>query len=228
MKTDCIRAMRLWWWLPLLMLMATIACGIALTHYGPAGFDEPLLLWFRVSGDIGQLAGPQWAAAFWIGLTWLGDTAPRIVIASLTILGLLILRRWHSALFMAGILLSGIALSTTLKYWVGRPRPQLVTHLDHINSLSYPSGHALNSTLFYLTVALMLSPLLSRRVARWTLYAVATILSLATGVSRIALGIHYPTDVIAGWVISVAWVWLWFAVAMHYWPKALPQSSSNP
>lgn len=228
MKTDCIRTMRLWWWLPLLILIIASACGFALTHYGPASFDEPLLLWFRASGNTEQLAGPQWAAAFWLGLTWLGDTAPRTVMASLMILGLLMLRRWHSALFMAGILLSGIALSTSLKYWVGRPRPQLVTHLNHISSLSYPSGHALNSTLFYLTVVLVLSPLLSRRVARWTLYAIAAALSLATGISRVALGVHYPTDVIAGWVISVAWVWLWFALAKHYWPKALSQASTNP
>ncbi|CAH1386692.1 phosphatase PAP2 family protein [Candidatus Nitrotoga sp. M5] len=226
MKTNCIRAMCMWW-PPLLILLVSSACGVALTYYGPASFDEPLLLWFRVSGNTEQLAGPQWAAAFWLGLTWLGDTVPRIVIASLTILGLLMLRRWHTALFMAGILLSGIALSTSLKYWVGRPRPQLVTYLDHINSLSYPSGHALNSTLFYLAVALVLSPLLSRRAARWTLYVVAASLSLATGVSRVALGVHYPTDVIAGWIISVAWVWLWFAVAMRYWPKALPQASAS-
>lgn len=228
MGTDSVRAMRLRWWLPLLILMAASACGFALTHYGPASFDAPLLLWFRDSGDGGRLAGPQWAATFWLGLTWLGDTTPRIVVAGLTIFGLLMLRRWHSALFMTGVLLSGIALSTALKHWVGRPRPQLVAHLDHAGSPSFPSGHALNSTLFYLTVALVLAPLLPRRVARWALYAVAASLSLATGVSRVALGVHYPTDVIAGWVIAAAWLWLWFIVAKHYWPKALPQALGNP
>lgn len=221
--------MRLWWWgLPLLMVIAASACGFALTRYGPASFDAPLLLWFRASGDTGRLAGPDWAAAFWQGLTWLGNTTPRIVVAGLTVLGLLMLRRWHNALFITGVLLSGIALSTTLKHWVGRPRPQLVAHLDPVSSLSFPSGHALNSTLFYLTVALVLAPLLSRRVARRALYAVAASLSLATGVSRVALGVHYPTDVIAGWVISAAWLWLWFIVARHYWPKALPRARDNP
>lgn len=214
--------MRLRWWLPpLLLLIAASACGFALTRYGPAGFDAPLLLWFRASGDAGRLAGPDWAAAFWLGLTWLGDAMPRIVVAGLTVLGLLLLRRWQGALFIAGVLLSGIALSTTLKHWVGRPRPQLVAHLDHVSSQGFPSGHALNSTLFYMAAALMLARFLRRRGERWALYAVATSLSLATGVSRIALGVHYPTDVIAGWIISAAWLWLWFAVARQYWPKAL-------
>jgi undecaprenyl-diphosphatase len=220
--------MRLWWLPPLLVLLVTSACGFALTRYGPASFDAPLLLWFRANGDTGRLAGPQWAAAFWLGLSWLGDTTPRIFMAGVTVLGLSLLRRWRSALFIAGVLLSGIALSTTLKHWVGRPRPQLVAHLDPVSSLSFPSGHALNSTLFYLTAALVLAPLLPPRLVRWGLYAVAAILSLATGVSRIALGVHYPTDVMAGWVISAAWAWLWFSAAMHYWPKALPQTSATP
>lgn len=222
MGNDSVRAMRLWWRLPLLILLVTSACGFALTHYGPASFDAPLLLWFRAGGDSGRLAGPQWAAMFWLGLTWLGDTTPRIVVAGLTIFGLLMLRRWHSALFMAGVLLSGIALSTTLKHWVGRPRPQLVAHLDPVSSLSFPSGHALNSTLFYLTVAVLLARLVPHRGQRWSLYLAAASLSLATGVSRIALGVHYPTDVMAGWVISATWLWLWFIVAKLYWPKALP------
>lgn len=209
-------------WQPLLLLTLTITSGWALTRYGPANFEAPLLLWFRTTSDTGQLAGPPWMTAFWLGLSWLGDTKPRIVVAVLTILWLLRLRPWHSALFMAGVLLSGIALSSTLKHWVGRPRPQLVAHLDHVTSLSFPSGHALNSTLFYLTVAALLARLVQHRGQRWSLYLAAASLSLATGLSRIALGVHYPTDVMAGWVISAAWLWLWLIVAELYWPKALP------
>lgn len=212
------------WSLPLLailmLLIATGASGFALTQYGPASFDAPLLVWFRAGDDAGRIAGPEWAAAFWLGLTWLGDTAPRVAVAGLTIGWLLLRRRPHGALFLLGLLLSGIALSTTLKQWVGRPRPRLVPYLDHVSSQSFPSGHALNSTLFYLAVALLLAQCLSRR-ARWALFLAAAGLILATGVSRIALGVHYPTDVIAGWIIGAAWVWVWFAVAKHGWPKAL-------
>ncbi|MBX9613800.1 MAG: phosphatase PAP2 family protein [Burkholderiales bacterium] len=209
------------WVLPLLLLMATAASGHALTRHGPASFDAPLILWFRLSTDTATLAGPAWALAFWQALTWLGDTLPRIVVGIGTVIGLLWLRRWQGALLLAGVMLSGLALSTTCKQWVGRPRPQLVTPLDHVTSLSFPSGHALNSTLFYMAVAVMLAPLLRARAMRWAVYAVAIGLSLATGVSRVALGVHYPTDVIAGWVIAGAWVWLWFTLARRYWPRAL-------
>lgn len=215
------------WALPLLLLLATAAIGHALTRDGPASFDTALLLWFRQGADTATPAGPTWALAFWRGLSWLGDTLPRIVVGISTVFGLLWLRRWQGALFIAGVLISGLALSTAFKHWVGRPRPQLVTHLDHVTSLSFPSGHALNSTLFYLAVALMLAPLLRARAARWAVYAAAMGLSLTTGVSRVALGVHYPTDVIAGWVIAGAWVWLWFAAAQRYWPGAL-QAAARP
>jgi undecaprenyl-diphosphatase len=217
------------WLLPLLLfilLAATSACGFVLAHNGPASFDAAILLWFRASDDTGRLAGPEWALTFWLALTWLGDTIPRIVVAVFTIFGLLLLRRWHNALFIAGVLISGIALSTTLKNWVARPRPQLVTHFDHFSSMSFPSGHALNSTLFYLTIALVLVPLLPQhqarcKILRWNLYAFAIVASLATGISRVALGVHWPSDVLAGWVIAAAWVGLWLVLAKHYWPKAL-------
>jgi len=231
MGIDGKRRMHLWWWLPLLMLIAASAYGFALARNGPADFDASLLLWFRDSSDTGQLSGPQWIAAFWQGLTWLGNTTPRIVVACTILLGLLLLRRWHSALFLAGVLLSGIALSTILKQWIGRPRPQLVAHLDHASSLSFPSGHALNSTLFYLTVALIIAQFLRRRSQRWILYGAAISLLLGTGISRIALGVHYPTDVIAGWVIGAAWLGLWLAAARLHFPQALhdgPGNASRP
>lgn len=221
MKIDDGRPIHWRWALPLLVLLATAAGGHALTRYGPASFDAPLLLWFRLGTDTATLAGPDWMPSFWLGLTWLGDVVPRVVVGACTVVGLLLVRRWQGAVLLAGTLLSGLALSTTLKQWVGRPRPQLVAHLDHVTSLSFPSGHALNSTLFYLAVAVMLAPLLRTRAARWSVYAAAMGLSLATGVSRVALGVHYPTDVLAGWVIAGTWVWLWFAAAQRYWPQAL-------
>lgn len=209
------------------LIVATGACGAALVRGGPTGFDEGLLLWFRAGGDTAQLAGPSWILAFWQGTTWLGDGIPRIVVASLVLAGLLGLRRWQSGVFMAGVLLSGIVLSTVLKQWVGRPRPQLVEHFDHVTSASFPSGHALNSTLFYLVVALLLGGMLRRRCARRTVWFAAAILSFAIGVSRIALGVHYPTDVVAGWVAGAAWLWLWVSVARCYWPVALPGRSDG-
>jgi len=185
-------------------------------------FDQPLLLWFRVSDDSARLSGPEWIGTLWHGLTRLGDTLPRLLLVGVMIAALGLLHRWRSALFVAGVLSSGIGLSSAIKHWVGRPRPDLVAHLDHVGSQSFPSGHALNSTLFYLVAALLLADFLRGRGARWGMYFAATGLILATGISRIALGVHYPSDVIAGWLIGVAWFGLWFSLTRRYWPRALP------
>jgi undecaprenyl-diphosphatase len=159
--------------------------------------------------------------SFWLSISWLGDTVPRLVTAGLGICALLWLRRWQSALFITGVLLSGISLSTLIKAWVARPRPQLVAHLDQVSSMSFPSGHALNSTLFYITLALVLAPLLKQRSAQWGLYGFALISSLAIGLSRIALGVHWPSDVLASWIMAYSWLGLWVIFAKHYWPEAL-------
>ena len=215
---------RPYWLLPLLMVIviaATIACGFALTLDGPANFDVPVLMWFRDTNNTAQLAGLPWMTQFWLSITWLGNTTPRLVVAGLAILGLVLLRRWCSALFVTGVLVSGIALSTLIKGWVGRPRPQLVAHLDQVSSMSFPSGHALNSTLFYLTITLIIAPLLTHRTAHWFLYGLAISSSLAIGISRVALGVHWPSDVLASWVIAYSWLGLWVILAKHYWPQAL-------
>jgi undecaprenyl-diphosphatase len=206
--------------LPLILLVLTVsACGLALKQYGPLSLDNAILLWFRDGQDHAKLAGPTWITPFWISISWLGDTAPRLVAAGTGITILLWLRRWQSALFVTGVLLSGISLSTLIKAWVARPRPQLVAHLDQVSSMSFPSGHALNSTLFYLTVAVVLAPLLKQRSAQWGLYGFALISSLAIGLSRIALGVHWPSDVLASWIMAYSWLALWVIVAKHYWPR---------
>lgn len=206
--------------LPLILLVLTVsACGLALKQYGPLSLDNAILLWFRDGPDHAKLAGPAWMTQFWLSVSWLGDTAPRLLAAGLGISVLLWLRRWQAALFVMGVLLSGISLSTLIKAWVARPRPQLVAHLDQVSSMSFPSGHALNSTLFYLTLALVLAPLLKQRSSQWGLYSFALISSLAIGLSRIALGVHWPSDVLASWIMAYGWLGLWVIVAKHYWPR---------
>lgn len=188
---------------------------------GPVPGEAALLRWLREDQDLGVLAGPHWVTSIWLGLTWVGDAGPRIVVTSVTAIALLSARRGHGALFMIAIMLTGTALSSDLKYWVGRSRPLVVPHLDQVSSASFPSGHALASALFYLTLVLLLTPLLRQRWARWLAWMAAIALAVAIGASRIALGVHWPTDVIASWVICGAWLCLCFGLAARYWPKAL-------
>ena len=205
-------------WLCLLIISMS-AFGLILKQYGPLSLDNAILLWFRDGQDHARLAGPAWMTQFWLSVSWLGDTVPRLIAAGLGIILLLCLRRRQSALFLISVLLSGISLSTLIKACVARPRPELVLHLDQVSSMSFPSGHALNSTLFYLTLALVLAPLLKQRCSHWIVYGFALISSLAIGMSRIALGVHWPSDVLASWIIAYGWLGLWIIIAKHYWSR---------
>lgn len=199
--------------LPLLAILAIALIGHVLTRNGPTDIELGALRWFRLATDHTVIAGPAFMTDLWLALTWLGDSEPRIAIAGLCVAVLTLVGRWRSAVFAAAVLVSGIALSTLLKHWIARPRPQVVAHLDQVGSASFPSGHALNSTLFYLLLALLLGGLLRSRGARRGLFAVAVLLAIATGISRIALGVHYPSDVIAGWLIAAAWLWFCWSLA---------------
>lgn len=208
-------------WLPALILAAAATGGALLAQLGPLSAEIALLRWLRDGQCLDMLAGPSWVSSLWLGLTWMGDTGPRIAVTSVTAIALLLARRGHGALFMIAIALSGTVLSSGLKSWIGRLRPSVVPHLDQVSSASFPSGHALASALFYLTLALLLTPLLRQRWARWAAWIAAITLSLAIGASRVALGVHWPTDVIASWVIGGAWLCLCFGLAARHWPKAL-------
>lgn len=192
----------------LTVIAVVVAAGLALTRLGPAGFDAPLLRAFRVAGDPARLAGPAWAPDFWRGLSWLGNSTTRLVVVVFVVGVLGWRRRWRSAGWLAGLLLSGVVLSSTLKHWIARPRPQVVEHLSHVSSASFPSGHTFNSTLFFLALALLLAPAGGGRAARGLVWAAAGALALGVGLARVALGVHYPTDVLGGWVLGVAWLGL--------------------
>ncbi len=192
----------------LFVLIVTIATGIILKNYGPFSIEESILLWFRTNQDVSLLAGPSWMYPLWKSISHSGNTLPRIMTAITAIIVFLVFRRWKTALFISVVLSGGYLFSALLKWWIARPRPAVVPHLDHVSTASFPSGHALNSTLFYFTMAVVMAPLLSGKNYRRLLYIIATIFSLMTGISRIALGVHWPTDVIGGWLIAISWLCL--------------------
>lgn len=96
------------------------------------------------------------------------------------------------------------------KYWIGRERPDLESHLALVKSMSFPSGHATSSMAFYLTLALVLT-----QGSRWRAPAVAgaLLMSFAVGLSRVMLGVHWPSDVVGGWAFGMLWVLLTLRLA---------------
>jgi undecaprenyl-diphosphatase len=110
-----------------------------------------------------------------------------------------------AALFIAIAIAGGAALEVLLKLGFARPRPELVSHLVDVNSFSFPSGHATMATITYLTLGALLARMQNRRRLKLHLLAVATFLALLVDISRVYLGVHWPTDVVAEWRVGAAW-----------------------
>ncbi|OXT01580.1 hypothetical protein B7H23_00980 [Notoacmeibacter marinus] len=167
--------------------------------------DQAVLLFFRHAGDPEQTIGPPWVRESAIEFTALGGI-PVVTLLVITVLGFLAIeRRWGAALFVSIGILGGMALSTSLKLFYSRPRPDLVTQLDVIHTKSFPSGHATITTCVVLTLAVMLIRLTDNPRGRVYIFVMAVIYALLIGVTRVYLGVHWPSDVLAGWAIGTFW-----------------------
>jgi undecaprenyl-diphosphatase len=112
-----------------------------------------------------------------------------------------------------------MALAGLLKLVYSRPRPALVPHLVEVTSSSFPSGHATDSALVYLTLAALLAGTVPERSLRIYLIGVAILLTLLIGVSRVYLGVHWPSDVVAGWTFGAAWALGWSLLYSRIVPR---------
>lgn len=182
-------------------------------------FDTALLLALRNPADLSDPIGPPWLEETALEITALGGY-PLIVLTLAAVIGfLLVTRRPGPALYALLSVAGGTVVSQLLKSLYDRPRPDLVAHLDTIHTASFPSGHAMMSTVAYLTLAALIVRIVVSRAARVYVLVVAVLVSLAVGVSRVYLGVHWPSDVAAGWALGVAWASLsWLAVtALRRW-----------
>lgn len=178
-----------------------------------AQFDTALQMVFRTSGDLSILIGPPWVQEAARDVTALGSFAFLGILFLGTIGYLLLAGRHDLALFVAVAVLGGTALSMALKLGFNRPRPDL-HHAARVFTASFPSGHAMLSAVTFLT----LGALLTRVSTDWRLklyfMSMALLLTFVVGVSRVYLGVHYPSDVVAGWFIGGAWAMFCWAVAL--------------
>ena len=174
--------------------------------------DRGILLAFRAGGDIHDPIGPPWVEEMMRDVTALGS-AVVLTGVSLAVLGyLLLIRRTAMAALLVVAVGGAMALSLTLKAGFGRPRPDVVAHEMVVYSTSFPSGHAMMATAVYLTLAVLLARVQDGHLVRVYLLAVAAMLAILVGVSRVYLGVHWPTDVLAGWTAGTAWALLcWLA-----------------
>ena len=121
--------------------------------------------------------------------------------------------RRRSMLLLVASVGGGQMLSTLFKRGFDRPRPDLVPHEAIVYTASFPSGHAMMAAVTYLTLGAMLARVQPTRVLRVYVLALAAIVTVAVGISRVYLGVHWPTDVLAGWTAGAAWALACWTVA---------------
>lgn len=174
-----------------------------------AAFDQAVARLFGAGGT--DPWGPGWLQEAGRDVTALGSLTILVLIAALAVGFLLLNRQRHAALFVTFSVASGAALSSLFKLAIDRPRPDIETAVRVFTS-SFPSGHATVSAVVYLTLGALLAHVTpDRRLAAFFLTA-AIGLTVLIGLSRIYLGVHYPTDVLAGWALGTAWALLcWIA-----------------
>jgi undecaprenyl-diphosphatase len=168
-------------------------------------FDSRLLLALRNPQDASDPLGPLWFEELMRDVTAFGGTGPLVFITLAGVLYLLLRRRLRTALFLFAAISGGQLLSSLLKLGFDRPRPDLVPHGMTVYSASFPSGHAMMTAVVYLTLAALLARSESRHRIRAFLLLLAVSVTLLVGVSRIYLGVHWPSDVLGGWMIGSAW-----------------------
>lgn len=175
-------------------------------------FDRWAIIQLRTPGDLSRPIGPTWLHEAGRDVTGLGGvTVLCLVIAAAA--GFLAINRSYR---MMGFLLlstgTGIGISLAMKHWFDRPRPDVVEHLARVYTSSFPSGHSMMSAVVYLTLGVLIAPVLQHVKLRCYVIGSALLLTFLIGISRIYMGVHYPTDVLAGWTAGLVWALLcWLA-----------------
>ncbi len=178
-------------------------------------FDTAVLLALRTSGNAADPLGPPWIEELARDVTALGGVGV-LTFFTIAVAGFLWLQRKQGmTVFLIASIGSGVALSSLAKSLFDRPRPDLVPHGSYVYTASFPSGHSLMAAVTYLTVAILVARSFLQRRTKIYVMALAVVMTLSVGLSRIYLGVHWPTDVIAGWAAGGAWALACAALARY-------------
>ncbi len=198
---------------PAAVLLVFATLGNAIGRGSTHAFDEAVILAMRTPGNLADPVGPLWFEEMVRDFTALGSTGV-LTLMVLAIAGFLAMtRKGYSALFVLLSVGGGVLISETTTWAYGRPRPDLVPHGAEVYSASFPSGHSMMSAVVYLTLGALLARTQSNRGVKSYVLSLAVMVTLLVGTSRVYLGVHWPTDVLAGWSLGGAWALLcWFVM----------------
>lgn len=207
------------------LVVGLVACVLLFVFIRLAGevmegdtqaFDTKILRALRSPSDPARPRGPAWLEFVLLDLTALGGTT-LLTLMVLAVAGFLLLQeRYRTAIVILVTSASGEVVNAALKHLFMRPRPTIVPHLRAVVDTSFPSGHAMESAIIYLTLGAMLMRIAERKLTKIYCLVVAIALTLLVGVSRVYLGVHYPTDVIGGWIFGFVWACVCWIAAQQF------------
>lgn len=202
---------------PLLLVIGGVWAFVELADEVREGdtrtIDEWAIMALRRPGQPESPVGPVWLHEAARDVTALGGVSV-IAIMVVVVAGFLVMRRkFHMLWLLLTAVVGGVVISQSLKGFFARPRPELVPHLAEVFTSSFPSGHSMMSAVVYGTLGTLLARVATGLRERAYILGVAVIVSGLVGFSRVYLGVHYPSDVLAGWTAGIAWALLCWTVA---------------
>jgi undecaprenyl-diphosphatase len=189
--------------------------SIQVTSGSTQNFDEGVLNYIRNNNVVNNFGGPVWLTTLMMDITALGGATVIFIITAAVVFYMLIKKEYELMRLILIAVVGGALLSFIMKELFARERPPLVYHLLTVKSLSFPSGHAMMSSVVYLTLGALLAKAQQNNNLKIYVLLVALLLVFLIGISRIYLGVHYPTDVFAGWSIGLVWASLCWLAAIY-------------
>ncbi|HEX5788224.1 MAG TPA: phosphatase PAP2 family protein [Woeseiaceae bacterium] len=188
-----------------LLIFGFVRLAALATGEGQLEIDARLLMALREPEKPDDPLGPAWVEEAARDITALGSTTVLALLLIAACCYLLLRQKWRTALFVLLAILGGAAMSFFLKSGFDRPRPDLVAHQAQVFTSSFPSSHAMASAVTFLTLGALLARAEPSRRLKAYIMGTAALLTLIVGASRVYLGVHWPSDVLAGWVAGAAW-----------------------
>jgi len=211
-----------------LLAVGFYSLSLAVVRGSTGDLDRQAVLAMRQSDDLSDPIGPRWAEELGRDFTALGGVAV-IVLLTFTVTAFFWLSSMHrAAAYVAIASLGSLLISSGLKQLFDRPRPDLVPHGAHVYTSSFPSGHSTMAAAAYLTLGLVASQFVPRRRLKVLFIGVAMFITMVVGISRVYLGVHWPSDVLAGWTVGLSWALICWVVAVWLQDHGVVEPEQEP